>query len=154
LVGFWRERRQPSDVRSPVTAWSNRSRVVDFQDNRAIGLNVGEILSIILGLVLDVSVGGVRTGEEGPVTGYDTLDQCGSFGRDGRTRLTRRSFGPGGCSVICTWRWSWSYPHFGVLNRTVGDSDGCWSERVREREGERRKRKSRAALLLTRKSES
>lgn len=58
-----------NNARSPVTAWSDRSLVINLQDNGAIGLNVCEVLRVRLRLVLDISVSRVGTSEEIPVTG-------------------------------------------------------------------------------------
>lgn len=58
-----------NNARSPVTARSNRSRVINLQDNSAIGLNICEVLRVCLRLVLDISVSRVGTSEEIPVTG-------------------------------------------------------------------------------------
>jgi len=52
--------------RSSVTTGRDGTLVVDFQDCDTIRLNICEVLGIIPRLVLDISMGGVISGEEGP----------------------------------------------------------------------------------------
>lgn len=107
--------------RSSVATRGDVRRIVDLDDGGTIFLDVRKVLGVLFGYIYHISISWIRRAKEIPFAVMGNRSAKDNRGV-GRSELTRKTFCPDACPVVCTW---WLWQRCGVFHCSIEDSDAC-----------------------------